>query len=245
MRIRVMRSVSVYPEHKEKFFELTLKGVEHAKQAVGIDAEPFVVLDEESPRVNVRIYTDFESVAQYEELFLHGLLKDGEFLDVPEAAVDMIHDNPLDELYVRLDVEDYFMNRYGNVGLGRDEVVKRTEKLPYRIERLFTASKGRLREAMQVNFEYFRDIKERTGEHIGYHCTRFAAGRIGGAVQDREVESLVGMEEQFIEQDQILASRPGLLLRPTVNTVMRRITTDMLNIRRDRAETHERIFQDA
>jgi hypothetical protein len=240
-----MRSVSVYPEHKEKFFELTLKGVEHAKQTAGIDAEPFVVLDENSSRVNVRIYSDFESCAQYEELFLHRMLKNDDFLDVPEAAVEMVHDNPLDELYVRLDVEDYFMNRKGATNLGKDEFVARTEKRPYRVERLFTAAKGRLREAMQVNFEYFRDYKERTGETIGYHCTRFAAGRIGGAVQDEEVRSLIGVEERFREQDAILAARPGLLLRPTVNTIMRRITADMLNAPSSRSDVSDRILHDA
>jgi hypothetical protein len=231
MRIRVKRSVSVYPQYKQQFLELTLKGIEGARQAVGIEPEAFVDLNETPNRLDVKIFTDFDSLAQYEDLFLHKLLKNDSFLDGPEAAVEMIHDNPRDEMFVRLDVKDYFMNRKGDAGFDvLPEPAKSDKKALYLMERMYATAKGRLREMMQITFRHIEEFAEKTGVVPDFHCTRFTAGRIGGAQETTPIDGSLNWEEHYAAHDRMLDEKyPGLLLRPTVTTMYRRVTEDMLN----------------
>lgn len=232
MRIRVKRSVSVYPQYKQQFLQLTLKTIDGAKKAVGIEPEAFVDLNEAPDRVDVTIFTDFASLAQYEDLFLHQLLKNDGFLDTPEAAVEMVHDNPRDEMFVRLDVEDYFMNRKGATGLAvLDEPAKGDTKSRYLMERIYTTSKGRLREMMQTSFEHIEAFTKKTGTMPDLHCTRFTAGRIGSVQEMVSFDDPAIWEDDYAEHDSVLAQEhPGLLIKPTVQTLYRRLTEDMLNV---------------
>lgn len=233
MRIRVKRSVSVYPQYKQQFLELTLKAIDGAKEAVGIEPEAFVDLNEAPDRVDVTIFTDFASLAQYEDLFLHQLLKDDSFLDTPEAAVEMVHDNPRDEMFVRLDVEDYFMNRKGATGLAvLDKPAKSNPKSRYLMERIYTTSKGRLREMMKTSFEHIEAFTKKTGTMPELHCTRFTAGRIGSVQEMVSFDDPAIWGDDYAEHDSVLAQEhPGLLIKPTVQTLYRRLTEDMLKVR--------------
>lgn len=245
MRIRVKRSVSVYPQYREQFLELTLKGIEGAKKAVGIQPEAFVDLNETPNRLDVKIFTDFDSMAQYEDLFLHKLLKNDSFLDGPEAAVEMIHDNPHDEMFVRLDVKDYFMNRKGDSGFEvLPEPAKSEQKSRYLMERMYCASKGRLREMMQITFRHIEEFSKATGIMPDFHCTRFAAGRIGAAQETVSFDNPAIWEDYYAAHDRMIDEKyPGLLLRPTVTTLYRRVTEDMLNTQREADEIEARLLE--
>lgn len=245
MRIRVKRSVSVYPQYKQQFLELTLKGIEGARQAVGIEPEAFVDLNESSDRLEVKIFTDFDSLAQYEDLFLHRLLKNDNFLDGPEAAVEMIHDNPRDEMFVRLDVKDYFMNRKGDSGFAvLPEPKKSDKKSLYLMERMYSTSKGRLREMMQITFRHIEEFAAKTGVVPDFHCTRFTAGRIGGAQETTPIDNDLKWEEHYAEHDRMIDEKyPGLLQRPTTTTFYRRVTEDMLNVRPEVGDVEARLVE--
>lgn len=234
MQIRVQRRVNVIPEYQNKFLDLALRGVERIQETMGIQPDLFLNLYTENKAVEVRIFTDFESMAQYEELFLHKVLRDDSFLDAAESAVEMVYDNPQDEMYVRMDIEDYFMNRKGgaikrsNIDLSHEA---RLNKQPatFRTEREYYASKGRLRDVMQMNFEFADDLKASTGIGADYFCTRFSAARIGSSKLYFDHDDCPQCGEIFLEQDQLISSHnDGLLLRRPITTVYKRITAETL-----------------
>ncbi|MER9439196.1 hypothetical protein [Mesorhizobium sp. M0618] len=186
--------------------------------------------------VEVRIFTDFESMAQYEEIFLHTALQNDKYLDVAESAVDMILDEPQDEMYVRLDADDFFMNRKGDGQIETGSLdLSRTAPLnkkvaTFRTEREYCASKGRLRDVMQLNFQFAQDLKVLTGHGSDYFCTRFSALRIGSSKLYFDSEDCPQCADAFLEQDLDIATRfPGLLLSPPMTKVYKRITSDTLS----------------
>ena len=117
MRIRINRSVSVYEEHRQPFLTLLLKACDGAREAVGVNPQPYLKAESDGKTFDVIITTEFDSMAEYEEKFLHQLLKNDEFLDGAKSAINMIVDNPRDEMYVRLEPNDYFMHRKGKIEL--------------------------------------------------------------------------------------------------------------------------------
>jgi hypothetical protein len=85
MQIRVQRSINVIPEYQKKFLEFALKGIEHFRSITGIEPELFVNLRPVDRPVEVRIFTDFESMAQYEDIFLHKTLRDDAISTCPRS----------------------------------------------------------------------------------------------------------------------------------------------------------------
>ena len=233
MRICVKRSVSLYPQYKDQFFELVLKSVDEAKGAMGVVPKAFVDLAQKPDRIDVKVFTSFDSLAQYEELFLHKMLKNNVFLDAAGSAVEMIHDNPRDEMFVRLEADDYFMNRFGEQGFEDLTSMNVEDGQKYRIERLFCAAPGRLRETMIATFAFNAEFAEKFGRLPEYHCTRFAADRIGGATQVVDFDH--GLEQYmqaFRDFDRMIAEKhPGMLLRPTVDSLYRRVTEDLIGMK--------------
>ena len=229
MEIRVKRSVSIYPEFKDKFMELTLKASEAAKDIMGVEPHSFVNLTESPNRLDVIVYTDFESMAQYEEVFLHKALLTNEFLDDAEDGLKMIHDNPRDEMFVRLKTDDFFMNRKGEYNLADMSAFRSDEKEKYRVERLFCVAPGRLKESMAFTFEQNEKYTKEFNRMPDYFCTRFASNRIGGATTYHDVDNCEKLPGIFAEFDRLVEEKhPGLLMRATEDMYLRRITEDML-----------------
>jgi hypothetical protein len=214
--------------------QLALTGIERFRNATGIEPDLFVNLRPEGRPVEVRIFTDFESMAQYEDIFLHRTLQDNTYLDAAEAAVDMIYDEPQDEMYVRLDVDDHFMNRRGGSvatsGLDLTRNAPLNKKVAtYRFEREYCASKGRLRDVMSLNFQFMQDLHRTAGHAADYFCTRFAAARIGCSKQHIDADDCPQCGPAFLQQDhEIATNHPGLLLGPPITRVYQRILPSTL-----------------
>jgi hypothetical protein len=234
MRIRVQRTVNVVPEYQNKFLELAQTGIQRFRDGTGIEPDLFVNLRPKGRPVEVRIFTDFESMAQYEDIFLHKILQqDDSYLDSAEAAVDMIYEEPQDELYVRLDVDDHFMNRKGGrvatSGLDLSRSAPMNKKVAiYRTEREYCASKGRLRDVMRLNFEFIQNLHGATGHAADYFCTRFHAGSIGCSKLYFDSDDCPVCGPAFLQQDQEMATNPGLLQRPPITTMLQRILPNTL-----------------
>ena len=234
MKIRVQRKIEVLPIFQNKFLSIALESAERIGEATGVHPETFVNLYKNSSNVEVRIFTDFESMAQYEDLFLHKVLKDSRYLDAAESLVDMIIDEPQDEMYVRMDTEDYFLSRKHKVEAGKHIDLKHEASLNkrrgiYRVEREYCASKGRLADVMKVNFEFAERFKAGTGHSVDYFCTRFSAARIGCSKIFFDPDECPECGPAFLEQDQEIARFEGLLKTPPMTTVYKRVDSALLS----------------
>lgn len=234
--IRIRRTVYVYPQSVRDFMAAALEVSNHSATVMGVEPEVFVNLHEASNDVQFRIFTDFQSMAQYEETFLHRLLSDSKYLDLAEKAASMIIDEPRDEMFVRLKPDDYFMNLRGGQQPAFDYNRKKSpQKAMYRREREFKATKGRLREVMQMNFEFLARLQQTTGLTGEYFCTRFAADRIGGTsetVEQPTINSARVLDAAFLEHDAEISSKyEGLLLSRPVDNLYRRVTAEDVNFR--------------
>jgi len=150
-------------------------------------------------------------------------------LDDVASGVEMIHDNPRDEMFVRLKTDDYFMNRKGEYNFADMSALRSDEKTKYRVDRLLCVAPGRLKEAMAVYFGFNQEYAEKFGRLPDFFCTRFASNRIGGVSPEVDVNNLHGVRELFAEHDRIIAEKhPGLLMQPTIDSYLRRITDDII-----------------
>lgn len=226
MRIKVKRSVSVYEEHRKPFLTLLLNACEGAREAVGVNPRPYVKAESDGKTFDVIITTEFDSMAEYEEKFLHQLLKNDSFLDGAESAVGMIVDNPRDEMYVRLEPNDYFMHRKGEFELERLGDSAPTEQKKYLVERMFRAKPGKLREIMALNFKLMEEEFKKTGVMPKYYCTRFTAGRIGASEQERMFNDANELDRQVLDYDDKFDH--SLLNSPIEDTYYRRVDAELI-----------------
>jgi len=227
MRVRIKRSVSVYEEHRQPFLTLLLKACDGARKAVGVNPEPYLKAESDGKTFDVIITTEFASMAEYEEKFLHQLLKNDQFLDGAESATSMIVDNPRDEMYVRLESNDYFMHRKGEIDLDFIEDNAPTEQKKYLVEQMFRAKPGKLRDIMTLNFKLMEDEAKRTGVMPKYFCTRFTAGRIGASKSVRSYNDPIELDRQVLDYDDKFDD--SLLTSPIENTYYRRVDADLIN----------------
>lgn len=227
MRIRIKRSVSVYEEHRQPFLTLLLKACDGAREAVGVNPQPYLKAESDGKTFDVIITTEFDSMAEYEEKFLHQLLKNDQFLDGAESATGMIVDNPRDEMYVRLESNDYFMHRKGEIDLDFIEDSAPTEQKKYLVERMFRAKPGKLRDIMALNFTLMEDEAKKTGTLPKYFCTRFTAGRIGASEQVRSFNDPIELDKQVLDYDDKFDH--SLLISPIEDTYYRRVDADLID----------------
>jgi len=227
MRIRVKRSVSVYEEHREPFLTLLLNACQGAREAAGVNPHPYVKAESDGKTFDVVVTTEFGSMAEYEEKFLHQLLKNDNFLDGAESAFDMIVDNPRDEMYVRLEPDDYFMHRKGGVELEHLSDDASTEQKKYLVERMFRAKPGKLREIMALNFKLMEEEAKKTGVMPKYFCTRFTAGRIGASEQVRSFNDPIELDKKMLDYDDKFDH--ALLISPIEDTYYRRVDAELIN----------------
>lgn len=227
MEIRIQRSVSVLPEYNRQFITVALQGAAHAKKVMGVEPEIFYNAEGSDGNADFRIFTDFQSMEQYEKSFLEKLLLDSTYLRLSEKMVKMISDEPLDELFVRLRPNDYFMN------LGVKKVKKydfesapaRKSQPRYRREREYCAAKGRLREVMQLNFGFMDSFYRGTGNPPSYFCTRFSVERIGCSKMFFDFDDNCPIcGPAFLEQDELFSSKfNGMLLTKPIDSLFMRV----------------------
>jgi hypothetical protein len=227
MRIQVRRNVSVYEEHRKPFLTRLLKACEGASEAVGVNPRPYVKAESDGKTFDVLVKTEFSSMAEYEEKFLHQLLRNDNFLDDAESVADMIVDNPRDELLVRLEPNDYFMHRKGAVKLEKLEGVEHPEQKKYLLERMFRAKPGKLRAIMALNFQLMEDEAKKTDVMPKYYCTRFTAGRIGASQQERSFNDPIELDKQVIDYDDKFDH--SLLISPIEDVYYRRVDAELID----------------
>ncbi len=227
MRVQVRRNVSVYEEYRDPFLTLLLKACDGAREAVGVSPRPYVKAESDGKTFDVLVTTEFSSMAEYEEKFLHSLLMNDDFLDGAESAVDMIVDNPRDELLVRLEPNDYFMHRKGEIALDKLEATEETEQKKYLLERMFRAKPGKLRDIMALNFKLMEDEAIKTGVMPKYFCTRFTAGRIGASKQERMFNDPIELDKQMIDYDNKFDH--SLLISAIEDVYYRRVDAELIN----------------
>jgi hypothetical protein len=230
MKVRIQRSVAVHPEKIREFIDLSLKNCEKAGQLMGCEPELFYHQHSESKFADFRIFTDFDSLKDYEELFLERLLLDDSYHEIGAAFTEMIDDEPRDELLVRLEPDDFFMNR-ANAGSRPVYAFEQQAKLTsnpkprYRRVREFRASKGRLSEVMRMNFDFMDNFHRAANVTPEYFCTRFATARIGSSMMFFDHDDCPECTPSFIEQDALIFSKSsGLLLNMPTDTLLTRVT---------------------
>jgi hypothetical protein len=227
MRVQVRRNVSVYEEYRKPFLALLLKACDGARDAVGVNPMPYLKAESDGKTFDVLVTTDFSSMAEYEEKFLHSLLMNDDFLDGAESAINMIVDNPRDELLVRLEPGDYFMHRKGEIALDRLDAGDPTEQKKYLLERMFRAKPGKLRDIMALNFTLMEDELKKTGNMPKYYCTRFTAGRIGASQQTRSFNDPIELDKQVIDYDTKFDH--SLLISPIEDVYYRRVDAELVD----------------
>lgn len=227
MRVQVRRNVSVYEEYRKPFLTLLMKACDGASEAVGVSPRPYVKAESDGKTFDVLVITDFDSMAEYEEKFLHSLLMNDDFLDGAESAVGMIVDNPRDELLVRLESNDYFMHRKGEIALDKLDATEETEQKKYLLERMFCAKPGKLRDIMALNFTLMEDEAKKTGTMPKYFCTRFTAGRIGASKQERAFNDPIELDKQVIDYDTKFDH--SLLISPIEDIYYRRVDAELVD----------------
>jgi len=228
VEIRVQRTVSVHPRFVRAFIGAALEATTHSAGVMGIETEVFYNVHAKAQNSDFRFFTDFNSMAQYESVFLGKLLSDSKYLDMAARAVDMITDEPLDELFVRLRPDDYFMNLRG--GKRREFKFEKASPNPsvkprYRREREYCASKGRLRDVMQINFAFMEDFFSATNNVPRYYCTRFSVERIGCSKLFFDLDNCPVCDQAFLEQDEMFSTQfSGMLLTKPIDTLFMRLT---------------------
>lgn len=228
MEIRVQRSVSVQPKFTREFARAALETEAHASRVMGVESDLFYHPRDNGGTAQFRIFTDFQSMAQYEEVFLGKLLHDATYLEMSARAVEMITDEPLDEMFVRLRTDDFFMN------LGAKdrpkfsfEAARSRKKARYRREREYCASKGKLRDVMRMNFDFIESMFRATGNPADYFCTRFSVERIGCSKAYWDLDDCPVCDPAFLEQDAVI--QPGMLLSMPLDRIYVRLTPEVAN----------------
>jgi hypothetical protein len=171
-------------------------------------------------------------MAQYEDLFLGKMLSDSRYLESAEKAVKMIVKEPFDALFVRLRPDDYFMNK--GAGKRHDFAFEKAGPKPatkarYRREREYCASKGRLRDVMQITFEFMDRMYKATKTVPDYFCTRFHEESIGCSKLFLDLDNCPMCGPAFFEQDEELSRHSGLLTTPPINRLFTRVTSEDVN----------------
>lgn len=227
MRVRIQRSVKVKSDHLTNFLEVALAASDHAEKKTEIRPDVFWVRDCAEDGSNVKIFTDYDSLAQYESLFLEGLLYDREYLGLAEKTVEMIEEEPSDECYVLMDRDDYFMNYKDAKGKAQKAAAVPRLDMPkhtrYRLCHHVDVHKGRLREYMKSAFSFIDALAGRIEFPPHLFCTRFSAERIGCGKVYIDFDNCPECGPALLQQEQILTSQPGLLDRPPVNELYIRV----------------------
>jgi len=229
MQIMVVRSVNVKPECVIDFMKYSLEAVEQTQKAIDILPDVFVRQDHTGSGFEFRIFSEFDSMAQYERTFLEGLLLDGTYLDIAERGVAMITAEPRDELLVRLSPDDYFMVR-------KDERIEqeferkqvRASPARYRREFELCADKGRLREVMRDCFNVMERFAGLTDIWPDLYCTRFTAGRIGSVRMYLDYDECPACDNLFFHlAEKYSTTMKTALLGPPSNTLYLRVTDQL------------------
>lgn len=229
MKVMVVRSINVRPEKVGDFMRYSLEAAEHSQNAAGILSEIFVKQDHAGADFEFRAFTEFDSLAQYEKTFLEGLLLDGTYLDIVERGVDMVTAEPRDELLVNLEPDDYFMNRKDkHVEYKFEEIQSVGSTSRYRREFELRADKGRLREVMKDSFAIMEKFAIENEIRPKLYCTRFTAGRIGGARMYIDCNHSLACDKLFFSLNEKYAtSMKGALTDPPSNTLYLRVTEEL------------------
>jgi hypothetical protein len=180
MRVRVVRSVKVKPRKFRDFLKLSLDTAARVEAQTKICPDVFWVRHKAEDEADVKVFMDFDSLAQYEKLFLEGLLYDKNYLTLAEKAVDMILEEPRDELLVLMDQDDFFMNlksskRLAPANLARGAVAPRRNRMSRHVD----VPTGKLRDFMKSAFEFSDRFQRVAGFRPEVFCTRFTQERIG------------------------------------------------------------------
>lgn len=209
MRVRVVRSVLVKPEKIRKFLQLSLEIGSHVEARTSIRPEVFWVRHADD-QADVKAFMDFDSLGQYEKLFLEGLLFDKKYLSLAEKAEGMVREEPRDELLVLMDKDDFFMNMKGNrkqapANLARGAVPPRR----YRLSRHVDVPTGKLRDFMKSAFEFSDRFQEKVGFRPEVYCTRFTQERIGCSKMFFDFDECPQCDSLLLEQKADWATNPG------------------------------------
>lgn len=226
-RIRVQRSMSVLPKYTPEFVRAALDVEAYATKVMGVESDFFYHPAESNERAEFRSFTDFESMAQYEEVFLGRLLHDATYLQMAAKAVELITDEPRDEMFVHMTPDDFFLN-LGTTSRPKysfENAQVTRIKGKFRREREFCASKGRLREVMRMQFDFTEKFFRQTGRIPDYTCTRFSAERIGCSKAFYDFDECPMCDSLFLEQDKTIL--PGMLLSPPADRLFERVTEGM------------------
>ena len=141
----------------------------------------------------------------------------------------MITDEPLDELFVRLSPDDYFMNLHGDKRRQFEfEKVKANPKVKprYRREREYCASKGRLREVMQLNFAFMEDFYKATKKTC-LPTSVLASPRHASDARKSPSMTMIALcaARRSSSRTRIISTQsPGLLLTKPIDTLFMRVS---------------------
>lgn len=232
--IRIKRTVSVTTKSIKDFMELAIETSEHSHKVMGIEPEVFLKRGHKSHNTEFVIHTDFPSMAAYEDVFLYGLLFDPRYLQLAAKGVAMITDEPLDELYVRLQPDDFFLSQskkrvHYKFESAKVATTSSTSKPRYRIEREYCAAKGRLADVMEMNFGYMDHLFQKQGDAPKYFCTRFSAERIGCSAMYVDMGDPPPFDAFMAQDHRIAQHHAGMLLQPPIETMLVRVDQSAVN----------------
>jgi hypothetical protein len=216
MRVRVVRTIHVKPGRFHDFLELSLKAAEHAAQRTKIRPDVFWVKHGGESATDVVVHMDFDSLAQYEKLFLEGLLFDQEYLTVAEQGADMVKREPNDGLIVLMDKDDFFMNMKDKTkGAASKPATPARGSIPpqrYRVGRYLSVPSGKLRKAMQHSFEFMDNFERAAKFRPELYCTRFTADSIGSVNMFFDFDNCPMCEPALMQHTRLLQKQDSDLI---------------------------------
>jgi hypothetical protein len=233
MEVRVVRTVEVKPESIRDFLRLSLDVAKYVSSKINITPDVYWWRHGSNGEADFAIFTDFPSLAIYEKEFLEGLLFDKVYLDLVETGGRMIHREPQDELLVRMDRNDFFMN-LKNPGATPQPKVRAAQGARPRYRRLrgFYSAPNKLRDVMMHSFDVFDRFEALTGVTPEIYCTRFTyRSGIGSVRQFFDYgDPPPGSDPFFLAHNQEFNRvLPGATDKPPVDELYVLVTEDHAN----------------
>jgi hypothetical protein len=230
-QVRVTRTILAQPTRLDELLTLSYKSAQLVADQTGIEPEVFWVRHAPRESGDVKIFMDFDSLAQYEELFLTGLLSSEAYLTAAEEAAELIRREPRDELLVLLDRDDFFLNMKDRTKAEKRNPAREARRATrYRTMRHVDVATGRLRDYMKHAFQFVEEFEQTTGIRADVFCTRFAAERIGCSQIFYDADDCPMCGPMLLKHTRELAVElPGVLERPPVDELYERVTEPLLD----------------
>lgn len=110
MAIRVHRIALSKPGKLREMMKMAYDLSQHMERETGKETQIYCSRFSANRIGSAHYFMDFDSMAEYEELFINKMLKDRHYLQMLARGADLLEYEPTDELIFKIEPDDFFMN---------------------------------------------------------------------------------------------------------------------------------------